>query len=108
MVARAGPGTPAPIVGAPGTVAAIVIEKLCVTLPDVLVAVTMPVNVPATFGVPVRAPVVPLSARPPGKAPEVRLKVGVGDPLAVYVNEYATLNVPPGGATLVKAGATPG
>lgn len=87
IVARAGPGTPVPIVGASGTVAAIVIEKFWVTLPDALLAVTTPVNVPAAFGVPVSAPVVPFSESPPGNAPDVRPKVGAGDPLAVYVCE---------------------
>lgn len=46
------PGVPVPIVGAPGTVAAIVIEKLCVAVPTALAAVTTPVKVPAAFGVP--------------------------------------------------------
>jgi hypothetical protein len=73
-----------------------------------VLAVTTPVNVPAAVGVPVTAPVVELSERPPGSAPEVTLKVGDGDPLAVYVCVYATPKVPPAGAALVNAGTTPG
>jgi hypothetical protein len=80
------PGVAVPMVGAPGTVAAIVIEKLCVAVPAELVAVTTPVNVPAALGVPDSTPLVPLRVRPPGNAPEVRPKVGPGAPLAVYVN----------------------
>src|SRR5688572_27587 len=101
------PPTPVPIVGAPGTTAAIVIEKFWVALPCGLLAVTTPVKVPAVVGVPVNAPP-ELSVSPGGSAPEVTLKVGAGAPLAVKVCEYATLNVPPGAAPLVNAGATPG
>jgi hypothetical protein len=70
-------------VGAPGTVGAIVIEKLCVAVPAAFNAVTTPVKVPAAVGVPESTPVVVFRARPPGKAPEVRLNVGAGKPLAV-------------------------
>ena len=87
MVACPSPGVALPIVGAPGSAGPIVIEKACVVLPDELVAVTTPVNVPTAFGVPVNAPVEPLRESPPGKAPEVRLNVGAGEPLAVYVCE---------------------
>jgi hypothetical protein len=102
------PGVAVPIVGALGTVAAIVIEKLCVAVPLELVAVTTPVNVPVAVGVPVSAPVVPLRRRPFGKAPEVRLNVGAGDPLATYVCEYGTLKLPPAGGELVNDGPAPG
>ena len=101
------PGVAVPIVGAPGTVAAITIEKLCVAVPDVFVAVITPLNVPVALGVPVMVP--PLAnVRPVGSAPVVTLKVGAGEPLAVTVKLYATPNVPPGGAALVNAGAAPG
>jgi hypothetical protein len=91
------PAVAVPIVGAPGAVAAIVIEKAWVTDPPELEAVTTPVNVPAAVGVPLNTPVVPFSVTPPGNAPDVRPKVGAGEPLAVYVCVYATPNVPPGG-----------
>ena len=65
------PGVAAPIVGAPGTDAEIVIEKLCVALPLELVAVTTPVDVPVDEGEPVTAPVVVFSESPVGNAPVV-------------------------------------
>jgi hypothetical protein len=83
MLAWPLPGVAAPIVGAPGTIAAMTIEKLCVALPLALVAVTTPVNVPAADGVPLNTPVVELSVIPPGSAPEETEKVGAGFPLAV-------------------------
>ena len=83
IVACAFPGVAVPIVGAPGAVAEIVIEKFCVAVPPEFVAETTPVNVPIVFGVPLSTPVAALKLSPVGKAPEVRLKVGVGEPLAV-------------------------
>jgi hypothetical protein len=71
------------MVGAPGTTAAMAMEKLCVAVPEEFVAVTTPVNVPAPVGVPDRAPVVLFNVNPGGKAPDVMLNVGAGDPLAV-------------------------
>jgi hypothetical protein len=101
------PAVAVPIVGAPGAVAAITIEKLCVAVPATFVAVMTPLNVPAALGVPLIAP--PLaSVRPVGSAPEVTLKVGAGEPLAVTVKLYATPNVPPGGVALVKFGEEAG
>jgi hypothetical protein len=108
IVATPLPGVAVPMVGAPGTVAAIVIEKFCVAVPPEFVAVTTPVNVPVAFGVPVRAPVVPFNVRPVGNAPEVRLNVGAGEPLALYVNEYGTLKLPFGGGAFTKAGPAAG
>jgi len=102
------PGVAEPMVGAPGTVAAIVIEKFCVAVPAELVAVTTPVKVPLAFGVPESVPADELRVSPPGNAPEVRLKVGAGEPLAANVCEYAELNVPPGAAPLVNAGTDVG
>ena len=81
------PGVAMPMVGAPGAVAAITIEKFCVAVPAELVAVTTPVKVPLAFGVPESVPADAFSVRPPGNAPEVRLKVGAGEPLAVKVCE---------------------
>jgi hypothetical protein len=78
-------GVALPMVGAPGTVAAIVIENACVTEPPEFVAVTTPVKVPAAVGVPLSRPVVPFNVMPAGNAPEVRPNVGAGDPEAVYV-----------------------
>jgi hypothetical protein len=107
IVACALPGVAVPIVGAPGAVAAMTIEKLCVALPPAFVAVMTPEKVPTALGVPVIAP--PLaSVRPVGSAPEVTLKVGAGEPLAVTVKLYATPNAPPGGAALVKLGEVAG
>lgn len=102
------PAVAVPIVGAPGTLAAMVIEKPWVALPKALFAVTTPENVPVALGVPLTTPVVPLRARPVGSTPLVTLKVGAGEPEAVYVCEYDTPNVPLGGAALVIAGAIPG
>ena len=97
-------GVAVPMVGAPGTVAPIRIEKPCTAVPDALLAVTWPVNVPVAVGVPDTAPVVPFSERPGGSAPEVTAKVGAGAPLAAKTWEYATLKLPFGAAPLVKAG----
>src|SRR5258706_12613290 len=108
IVACALPGVPVPMVGAPGAVAAITIEKACVAEPAELVAVTTPVKVPAAVGVPLSTPEEELSDKPEGSAPDVTLNVGAGEPLAVYVCEYATLKVPPGGAAFVNAGPRPG
>ncbi len=69
---------------------------------------TIPVKVPAALGVPVSAPVELFNESPVGSAPDVTLNVGAGEPLAVYVCEYATLKVPPAGAALVNAGPRPG
>ncbi len=46
------------------------------------VAVTVPVNKPPLVGVPEITPAV-LKLRPGGRLPELTLKVGVGEPLAV-------------------------
>ena len=51
--------------------------------PTPLVAVTVPVNTPAEVGLPESRPVVEFSVTPGGKAPELTLKTGVGEPLAV-------------------------
>ena len=77
------PGVAAPIVGAPGAIAVMATEKLCVEVPEALVAVTTPVNVPAAFGVPLSTPVAPFRVSPPGSAPDVTLKVGAALPVAV-------------------------
>jgi len=95
------------MVGAPGSVVVIVMEKDCVALPMLFVAVTTPVNVPPVVGVPASAPP-ELSVSPGGSAPDVTANVGAGAPFAVYVCEYATLYVPPAGAALVNDGAAPG
>ena len=65
-----------------GVVVSTTILKLCVSVPSVLLAVTSPVKVPTAVGVPVMAPLLS-SVKPSGKAPEVTLKVGAGEPLAV-------------------------
>ena len=83
IVACALPGVAVPIVGAPGTVAAITIEKDCVAVPAEFVAVTIPVNVPAALGVPLSTPEEELRDKPVGSAPDVTLNVGAGEPLAV-------------------------
>ena len=107
IVACVLPAVAVPMVGAPGAVAAMTIEKPWVALPPAFVAVMTPAKVPTALGVPLIAP--PLaSVRPVGSAPEVTLKVGAGEPLAVTVKLYATLKVPPGGAALVKLGALAG
>jgi hypothetical protein len=66
------PAVAAPIVGCPGTVAAIAIEKDCVAVPEALVAVTTPLNVPVALGVPVSAPVA-FKESPVGRVPDVTL-----------------------------------
>jgi hypothetical protein len=97
IVAEPVPGVPVPIVGAPGTVAAIVIEKLVVQDPPVFVAVITPVKVPLAFGVPEAAPVLVFRETPPGSAPDVNAYVGAGEPVAAKECEYAVPNEPPGG-----------
>src|SRR5258706_15980589 len=87
IVACALPAVPLPMIGAPGTVPAITIEKACVAVPAEFVAVTTPVKVPAALGVPFNAPEEELSDNPVGSAPEVTLNVGAGAPLAGYVCE---------------------
>jgi len=106
IVAWPAPGVAAPMVGAPGTAGAMVIEKFWVVVPPELVAVTTPVKVPADVGVPPRFG--PLKVTPGGNAPDVRLKVGPGEPLATYTCAYAEPNVPLGGAALVNAGPDTG
>ena len=61
-----------------------VMLKFWVTLPAVLVAFTVPVNVPVTVGVPEMAPAL-LKVSPVGSAPADTVKVGAGEPLAVQV-----------------------
>ena len=57
--------------------------KSCVALGSTpLLAVTVPVNVPATVGVPLITPAL-FMLRPVGSAPDVTLKVGVGEPVNV-------------------------
>ena len=51
-------------------------------MPTVLVAFTVPENVPIAVGVPVMAPAL-LKVSPVGSAPEDTVKVGAGVPLAV-------------------------
>jgi hypothetical protein len=108
MVACPLPGVADPMVGGPGATAPMVIENACVAVPEVFVAVTTPVNVPETVGVPLSTPVVPFSDNPVGKAPDVRLNAGAGVPLATYVCEYATPTGPPAGAALLKIGEDSG
>ena len=57
--------------------------KFCVAAgPTPLLAVTVPVKVPTAVGVPeITPPVLRLS--PVGNAPEVTVKVGAGEPVAV-------------------------
>jgi hypothetical protein len=62
------------------TVPAITIEKACVAVPAVFVAVTTPLKVPAVVGVPLNTPEEGLSDKPAGSAPEVTLNVGAGAP----------------------------
>jgi hypothetical protein len=75
-----------PIVGAPGAVAAIVIEKACVALPIALVATTTPLKVPTALGVPASAPLL-LRLRPVGSEPLAKPNVGAGEPVAAYAWE---------------------
>ena len=103
IVAVALPGVPVPIVGAPGAVALIVIEKLCVALPPAFVAVITPENVPIALGVPLMRPAL-LNVRLVGSAPLVTLNVGAGEPFAVTVKLYGTWNEPFGGGALENVG----
>jgi hypothetical protein len=57
--------------------------KFCVaTGATPLLAVTVPVNVPFVFGVPLMTPAA-LKVNPVGNPPTVTLNVGAGEPLAV-------------------------
>ena len=82
--------------------AATVIANACAKLPLALVAVTVKLNVPVAVGVPASTPPEVSVARPVGIVPAVTLYVGVGDPFATKVWEYAVPTVPAGGAALVK------
>jgi hypothetical protein len=84
IVAWLTPGVAVPIVGAPGVAPRIWMLNAWFAVPLAFAALTTPVNVPATEGVPVSAPVVPLRAKLVGRAPDVTLNVGAGVPLAVY------------------------
>jgi hypothetical protein len=80
-----------------------VMLKFCVASGNVpLVARTVPVNVPATVGVPLMTPP-ELNVSPVGNAPLVTEKVG--EFVAVYVNVYAEPAVPFGGGPFVIDGA---
>ena len=68
------------IVGAT-TGAAIVMDSCLVTLPKLFWARTVKLNVPAAVGVPVIAPVVAFSVKPPGSAPAAMLNVSGIAPL---------------------------
>src|SRR5438477_6379813 len=88
MIACEVPPDAMPIVGAPGTVAAMVIEKLCEANPAAFDALTVPVKSPGTVGTPLSTPLVAFNVRPVGSEPDERPNVGAGDPLAVYICEY--------------------
>jgi hypothetical protein len=87
--------------------AAMTIEKFWVASGlTPLVAVTVPVYVLATVGVPESTPA-DVSVTPAGSAPDVTVKLGAGVPVATYVCEYGIETLPAGGAALVIAGAVP-
>jgi len=65
-------------------------------------AVKVSLNVPFTVGVPLRVPA--LNVTPPGSVPDSAI-LGVGDPVAVTVNEPATPSVNDVLFALVMAGA---
>lgn len=81
--------------------------KFCTELGDTpLLAVKTSGKLPATVGVPARAPVAALKLTPAGRAP-VCDNVGVGEPVAVTVKlpSVPTLNV--AALALVISGAVP-
>lgn len=69
-----------------------------------LLARTVNVYVPVEVGLPLKTPAL-LKLNPGGSVPEARVKVMVGLPVAVNVNEYDANNRPFGGAALVMVGA---
>ena len=72
-----------------------------------LLQVTVKLNAPVAVGVPVNAPVEPLSERPAGKVPAVTDQVNVaGVPVAVKVWLYGVPSKPSTGAALVIVGAS--
>ena len=75
-----------------------------VTLPAVLLACTVNVEVPAVVGFPDSTPL-EFNVNPAGNVPEA-LNDGAGLPEAANVYEYATPTVAPGGETAVNTGAT--
>ena len=65
---------------------AITMLKTCVAaVPTPLLALMLPVKVPAAVGVPVMAPVVVFKVRLVGRLPLATAKVGAGLPLAATV-----------------------
>ena len=81
----------------------IVSVKLCTALGEMpFDAVNVMRNVPSAVGVPLRMPA--LNVTPPGSAPDSVI-LGVGDPVAVTVNEPATPSVKVVLLALVMTGA---
>jgi len=65
----------------PGVVTTM-LKDLVAGEPTLLLALTVPVKVPAVVGVPERIPAVE-RVRPPGKVPALKVHVGVGEPVTV-------------------------
>src|SRR5262249_46032164 len=85
---------------------AIVIVKVCVSAGGMplLAVTTIPPHTPAAVGGPLSPPS-GASGRPGGTLPAVRLKVGVGEPVAVKVWRYAAPTAGEAGGELVITGA---
>jgi hypothetical protein len=85
---------------------AIIIESIFVPFPFALVAFTVKLKVFAVVGVPVIAPVVALSVKPPGNVPSMLHVMGVS-PVAASVRLYAVPTSPFGNDVVVMVGAVP-
>src|SRR3954452_13034695 len=83
-----------------------VVELVTAGEPTPFVARMANVNAPAVVGVPESEPVVASSVTPVGSAPDARSNVGVGDPVAAELYEYAVPKTPvAGGADAVNTGS---
>ena len=92
------------ILGATAAALLIVIESCLETLPALLVALTVKVNVPAAVGLPVIVPLL-ASVKPFGKLPLTLVHVIGVVPVAARVRLYAVPVVPFGRDAVVMAGA---
>lgn len=104
----AGNGGALVIVGATDP-APIVMLKFCTAAGLApLDAVIVPLNCPATDGVPDKRPVTLLSANPVGNTPDVSENVGTGPPVATNEWLYEAPMLPGTGSALVMVGGTGG
>ena len=83
----------------------IVIDSSFVSLPALLAALTVKVEVPAAVGVPLISPVVSFSVRPLGSSPLIMLHMIGSVPVAVKVWLYASPTLPSDRLLVVMLGA---